>query len=203
MSFTTLDKPCPGIPTVYYVGKTYTTVQIGTQCWLKENLDVGSMILFPQNPSNNGTIEKYCYGNKIENCTVYGGLYKWNEAVAYSTTPGTKGICPDGFHIPTKAEFEKLKTEVHSDDNALKAIGQGTGNGIGTNASGFSALLAGYQENNGVGFMFLRQRTYFWSSTEYSTNNAYCMVLIDDFGNLGTISFSSIFEGRSVRCIKD
>ena len=67
---------CPGIPTVDYGGKTYNTVKIGSQCWLKENLDVGTMILSSQNPSNNGVIEKYCYNDLLSNCTIYGGIYQ-------------------------------------------------------------------------------------------------------------------------------
>jgi uncharacterized protein (TIGR02145 family) len=83
------------------------------------------------------------------------------------TNEGTQGICPDGWHIPTLAEFETLKATVNNDGNALKAIGQGTGDGAGTNTSGFSALLTGlrsvYGDFNGLGFT-----TDFWSSTEYS-----------------------------------
>jgi hypothetical protein len=45
--------PCPGTPTVDYADKTYHTVQIGGQCWLKENIDVGSMIDSMSNQSNN------------------------------------------------------------------------------------------------------------------------------------------------------
>ncbi|NUN10837.1 MAG: carboxypeptidase regulatory-like domain-containing protein, partial [Ignavibacteriaceae bacterium] len=147
-SFTTASgggggSSCVGVPTVTYEGKTYNTVQIGAQCWLKENLNVGTRINGNTNASNNGTIEKYCYDDNEANCNTYGGLYQWNEAMQYSTTPGTRGICPPGWHIPTKAEFDSLEAAVNNDGNALKAIGQGTGSGTGTNTSGFSALLAG------------------------------------------------------------
>src|SRR5665647_1782373 len=106
------QNPCPGVPTVDYGGKTYHTVQIGSQCWLKENLDVGIMIDSVTEPGNNGVIEKYCYNNNAANCTTYGGLYKWNEAMEYVTTPGIKGICPPGWHIPTHTELQKLDTTV-------------------------------------------------------------------------------------------
>jgi len=80
----TIDRFCIGIPTIIYEGKTYNSVQLGAQCWLKENLDVGIMILSNQNASDNGIIEKYCFNNDPNNCNIYGGLYKWNEAMAYS-----------------------------------------------------------------------------------------------------------------------
>jgi hypothetical protein len=52
-----------GVSKVSYEGKTYNTVLIGDQCWLKENLDVGEMIQGASNQTNNSIIEKYCYGN--------------------------------------------------------------------------------------------------------------------------------------------
>ncbi len=205
-SFTTASgssggSSCVGTPTVTYAGKTYNTVQIGTQCWLKENLDVGSMINGNQNPSNNSTIEKYCYNNDVNNCSTYGGLYQWNEAMAYSTTPGTKGICPDGWHIPTLAEFQTLGTAVSNNGNALKAVGQGTGSGAGTNVSGFSALLAGYRNNNS-NFNNLGNNTDFWSSTENNTNNAYNMNLNNNDSNIN-FNNNNKENGFSVRCLKD
>ncbi len=91
---------CPGNPTVTDIdGNTYNTVQIGSQCWLKENLNVGEMINGNENMNNNGTIEKYCYGNDLANCHTYGGLYQWDEMMQYSTTQAVQGICPLDWHI--------------------------------------------------------------------------------------------------------
>lgn len=196
-------RPCTDVPTIEYAGKTYNTVQIGTQCWLKENLDIGNMILVKQNPSNNTTIEKYCYENKTENCDKYGGLYQWNEAMAYNTTPGSKGICPDGFHIPTNAEIEALAKfpEINNKGNALKAIGQGTGSGVGTNTSDFSAFLAGYRNYNGT-FLNIGTNTYIWSSPDSNTNLAYYMGL--NFFDSNILMSNSLKDyGFSVRCVKD
>ena len=117
--------PCPGTPTLVYGNTVYNTVKIGSQCWLKENLNVGVMIDSAANPSSNGVIEKYCYRNDTTNCVKYGGLYQWDEAMAYSTTSGVQGICPSGWHIPTEGECAFLATTVGNDGNALKAIGQG------------------------------------------------------------------------------
>ena len=79
----TVSAPCPGTPTVYYAGQTYHTVQIGSQCWLVENINAGTMINGSQSQKNNGIIEKYCYNNNSANCATYGGLYQWAEAVQY------------------------------------------------------------------------------------------------------------------------
>ncbi|MFA5803862.1 MAG: FISUMP domain-containing protein [Melioribacteraceae bacterium] len=195
--FTTVSGPsgpCPGIPTVLYTGKTYNTVQIGTQCWLKENLDVGAMIQVNQNPSNNGTIEKYCYDNNPNNCATYGGLYQWNEAMAYSTTPGAQGICPTGWHIPTKTEFETLAATVKNDGEALKANG--------TNTSGFSGLLAGFRYDSGNFYNF-GYETFFWSSTEYDSSSAYYLSLTYLLNRNTYFYYNYKGYGYSVRCLKD
>ena len=91
-------------------GQSYNTVQIANQCWMAQNLNVGSKINGSDEQSNNGTIEKYCYNNDAANCAVYGGLYQWDELMNYLTssnaTPsGRQGICPDGWHIPSEAEW--------------------------------------------------------------------------------------------------
>jgi uncharacterized protein (TIGR02145 family) len=195
------QNPCPGVATVFYSGKTYNTIQIGTQCWLKENLDIGTMIDSIANASNNGIIEKYCYGNNPANCNIYGGLYQWNEAMQYDTTQGAQGICPTGWHIPTNAELQTLFTTVSNDGNSLKAIGQGTGSGAGTNTSGFSALLAGYRLNNGY-FSYLGYTTNFWSSTEYNATYAYSMFIYSNVSNI-YLSYDNKDYGYYVRCIKD
>lgn len=194
--------PCANTPTVSYAGKTYHTVQIGNQCWLKENLDVGTMISGSSNQTNNGLIEKYCYSNNTANCNTYGGLYQWNEAMQYVTTQGAKGICPNGWHIPTLAELEALRDAVGGNGNKLKREDQGIGAGQGTNESGFSALLAGYRDYDG-NFYELNSFAYFWSSTERSASGAYSMQLT--YGN-SAIYLSSYYgkaEGLSVRCLKD
>lgn len=193
--------PTEDASTVTYSGKVYHTVKIGNQTWLKENLDVGTMIQETANPSNNGVIEKYCYGNDTANCNKYGGLYQWSETMAYDTTNGAKGICPDGWHIPTKAEFDTLLLEVHYNSNSLKAVGQGTGSGVGTDSSGFSALLAGYRDYYGY-FNFLSYTISFWSSTVENATGASNVYLWYDDSEVN-MSGSGKGAGFSVRCIKN
>ena len=196
VSFTTSTgggggEPCPGIEKVYYEGGPnsdgggayYNTVQIGDQCWLKENL-------------NYETANSWCYDNNTGNCETYGRLYTWQAAMNGSTTQGTKGICPDGWHIPTRAEFETLIASVNNDGNALKAIGQN-----GTNTSGFSALLAGNRSSNG-NFNALGVGTGFFSSTEYSSSDAYHLSLSYPISNISFRDHAKDW-GFSVRCVQD
>ncbi|MDR3666052.1 MAG: FISUMP domain-containing protein [Ignavibacteriaceae bacterium] len=187
--------PCPGMPTVTYAGQTYNTVAIGDQCWMRENLNIGSLINGTINQSDNGIIEKYCYNNDSVKCSIYGGLYQWDEAMQYDTTEGAKGICPIGWHVPTWNDFSILKTYVGNNSNDLKDFGQGSGSGAGTNASGFSALLAGgiYQGK----FMSLGIVAVYWSSTL-----AYYLELVN---NSKTIFGGPIdkIAGNSIRCIND
>jgi len=192
--------PCEGINTVSYEGKTYNTVAIGNQCWLKENLDVGTMIQGNQNASNNGVIEKYCYDNNPSNCATYGGLYQWNEAMKYTVQSGAQGICPPGWHIPTLAELQTLASTVNNNGNALKAVGQGSGDGAGTNTSGFSALLAGQYVTNT--FFGLDGYSFYWSSIETDLSKANYMSLYWGDGNL-ILPQREKGEGFSIRCIKD
>jgi uncharacterized protein (TIGR02145 family) len=190
--------------TVEYQGKVYNTVLIGNQCWLKENLDIGTMITSegPEDyQTNNGIIEKFCYDNDEGNCNVYGGLYQWDEAMQYITTEGAQGICPDGWHIPTLDEFESLKEAVNNDGNSLKAIGEGSGDGTGTNTSGFSALLAGDRENDGS-FYYPGIAAYFWSSKNYTTSSSIRLILSGFDENID-LTIGDRRNGFSVRCLED
>ncbi|MFC2135335.1 FISUMP domain-containing protein [Bacteroidota bacterium] len=192
---------CPGIPTVTYEGKTYHTILIGSQCWLKENLDVGTMLnsnTSGDNQTNNGVKEKYCYDNNPANCTTYGGFYQWDEAMQYSTTQGTRGICPSGWHIPTYAELQTLESFVNDEAKKLLEIGE---SGSATNETGFSALLSGYRGSNG-NFYNTGTETFFWSSTQSSTFSSYYLKIIN---NLSDIELNYFYKeyGYSVRCLKD
>lgn len=211
---------CPGVATVVYEGKTYNTIQIGNQCWLRENLNVGERINGINNQTNNSTIEKYCYNNDDANCTTYGGLYQWAEAVQYSngatntTSPNTpfsghvRGICPEGWHIPTSAEFQTLQSFVggRTEGNRLKATTQGTFGGVGTNTSGLCALLAGNRRGDGsfhaLGYY---GGAYFWSLTEFDNEIADNLCLYDQYlyGYNIYPENSSKGDGFSVRCLKD
>ncbi len=174
---------------------------MGTQCWLKENLDIGTLIPGTSVQNDNGIIEKYCYLDNQSNCDTYGALYQWTEAMQYTITPGTQGICPPGWHIPTLVEFETLSGAVSMSGNALKATGQGSGAGAGTNTSGFSALLSGRRYSNGT-FGGSGGIGVFWCSNQYNDFYATYMHLYNTGTNIGLTDLSKKY-GFSVRCLKD
>ena len=150
--------------TITYGGQTYQTVIIGTQCWMKENLNIGVPILGSSYQTDNGTLEKYCYNNNASNCDTYGGLYQWDEMMQYVTTEGTQGICPTGWHLPSDAEWCILENYVDAGTvlciggmrgidagGNLKEIGTthwSSPNEGATNSSGFTALAGGRHYNS-------------------------------------------------------
>ena len=191
---------------VSYGGQLYNTVLIDDQCWLKENLNIGSMISSTQNQSDDGGIEKYCYGNLMENCDIYVGLYQWNEMMQYITTEGTQGICPPGWHIPTDGEWTALTDHL---GGVLVAGGEmketGTAhwnspNTEATNSSNFTALPGGISEN-GI-FNNMGRWGIFWSSTEYNTSEAYRLLLYYNFPDVSRYR-NPKGHGLSVRCLMD
>jgi len=190
-----------GVEKVYYADKLYNTVLIDNQCWLRENLDVGVMIAGVNNPTDNKTIEKHCFNNDISNCEKFGGLYHWLEAMQYTRREGVQGICPRGWHLPTRDEIENLRTSVNNDGNSLKDRGRGTGWGVGTNTTGFSILMAGLRETNGD-FGRMGLNTYFWSSSQESPTQTYYLGL-NSFMNDIFIHIYYYRNSFSIRCLKD
>ena len=213
--------PCPGTPTVTYEGQVYNTIQIFSQCWLKENLNVGTMIPGYQDMEDNDTIEKYCYGNNPANCDNYGGLYIWDEMMQYTTQQGVQGICPPDWHLPADEEWKILEGSVDSHHgigdqvwdlygmrgydagNNLKATSGWSGNGNGTDLFGFSGLPGGgYLYNNGS-FYYIGLINLYWSSSEGNITSAwnrffkYDSLQVDrDYGDNKGFGFS-------VRCIRN
>ncbi|MBW6460450.1 MAG: hypothetical protein K0B08_07735 [Bacteroidales bacterium] len=212
--------PCPGMPTVAYGGKVYNTIQIFSQCWLKENLNLGVMINGTMEQSNNGTIEKYCYENKQDSCTKYGGLYQWNEAMQYTTQPGAQGICPPGWHIPRDEEWKVLEGAADSqygidnniwDNNGYRGYNAGTNlkntsgwyfNGNGTDLYGFSGLPGGRRIDYWSRFDDVLEFSHWWSSKGSNLGIAWYRSL--HYGSPGiSRNFSHKVYGHSVRCLRN
>ena len=140
--------------------QVYKVVKIGQQWWMQESLNIGTRIDDNLNDADNGIIEKYCYDNKDSMCTIYGGLYQWEETMDYSPSdnanPGTtQGICPVGWHVPPIAEFNELDVLLGGSNYAggkLKEAGTShwaEPNAAATNESGFTALPGGFRYDYG------------------------------------------------------
>ena len=214
------NKTCGGTLTDTRDGQTYTTVQIGTQCWMAENLNIGTRIDDNNDQTYNGTIEKYCYDNNPANCDTYGGLYQWDEMMQYTTTEGTHGICPSGWHLPTDAEWKTLEmhlgmSQASADSTTYRGTDEGSklagneplwinGNldhnsNFGT--SGFTSLPGGYWtiEDN---FRHLTSYAFFWSSSEMFGPIAWGRQLFCADARVFRDHYDK-YNGHSVRCVRD
>ena len=177
-------------------------ITVGTQTWAKANLNVGTMITGTANQTNDSTLEKYCYGNTESNCTTYGGLYQWNEAMQYITAEGAQGICPVDSHIPSDNDWKILEmqlgmTQVQADAIDLRGTDQGTKLKSG-GSSGLNVPLAGYRSAVGS-FLDLSSIGSLWSSSESGAD-----VWGRDLSSSGaTVSrYTSVKGyGYSVRCL--
>jgi uncharacterized protein (TIGR02145 family) len=192
-------------------GKSYNTVQIGTQCWMSQNLNIGTRINYNQNQGNNATIEKFCYNNLESNCDLFGGLYQWEEMMQYTTTPGAQGICPADWHLPTDAELTTLTTYLGGIGVAggkMKETGTAhwtSPNAGATNESGFSALPGGFRNYIG-GMGLLYDRSSIWSSTINGGAGYDCSWNVDLYYNHDDVDRQGgamWVNGFSVRCVKD
>ena len=223
-------QPCPGTPTVTDIdGNIYNTVQIGNQCWMKENLRTthyadNTVITFGETYSD---IMPYCYlpNNDESNVAAYGYLYNWAAVMHGATSSeanpsGVQGVCPDGWHVPSDVEWTQLSDYVSSrseyvcgdtDSQIAKALASTNGwhsseysctVGFGqstNNATGFSALPAGYYFGDYDNF---GSGADFWSGTANDESTAYYRHL--GFSNADVFRYSGvIYYGFSVRCLRN
>ena len=184
--------------------QTYKTVTIGSQTWMAENL-------------NYETANSFCYEDNVSNCTKYGRLYTWAAAMdsagVYSenskdcgyghycrVNSPARGICPEGWHVPTWAEWYTLYSAIGSTPYAMQAKGFDNWPDA-TDAYGFSALPAGHCYQGfcyGVGLF-----ASFWSASEGSSEGAYEWILGADEADFSIGHGSEKICSFSVRCVKD
>ena len=237
-------------------GNIYNTVQIGSQCWLKQNLNVGTMVnMVFGTPctqvggvwscqTNDSLAEKHCFNNLAANCVSLGGLYNWAEAMnipssynatTYSFSGYHQGLCPIGYHIPSDKEWLILEQYTNSfinssaaqypcdytfaygyvynrcaDDagslpygakgvgKSLKAIGKGTGPGVGDDLVGFSDMVVGQIWVSA----FNTNYSNYWTSTQNNPWSAWIRGLYYSFSGINRGNYVKGL-GFSVRCLKD
>ncbi|MBA7533236.1 hypothetical protein ES705_25471 [subsurface metagenome] len=205
-------------------GTIYEAVTIGSQIWMAENLNVGTYVesintgSAHSDVSDNSIIEKYCYENNEAYCDTFGGLYDWNEMMQYVTTERTNGICPDGWHLPSDAEWKQLEmylgmTQAEADNTGWRGTDEGgklkeisttywvSPNTGATNESGFTALPFGYRLFFGS-FADVGLTSYFHSSTESGSSNAWDRYMNFNISQVYR-NIAGKTEGFSVRCVRN
>jgi uncharacterized protein (TIGR02145 family) len=174
--------------------QSYETIEIGSQCWFRENLNYGSMIQSDATAGENCIVEKFCYTNIAGNCSQNGGLYQWQEMMDYQPIESSQGICPPGWHIPTEGEWMAL----FSYFSGLAYAGRELKTG---GSSGFNALLSGsnFQQQS---WSFQGFSGFFWSSTSFGSNRSISHAL--NIHNDGVSTSHALHSNAfSVRCIRD
>jgi uncharacterized protein (TIGR02145 family) len=197
--------PCKGTEAVKHGGQLYATVQIDNECWLKENLNIGTMIHGDSTMTDNDIIEKYCYDNDPANCLEYGGLYQWNELMQYTEGDGAQGICPHGWHITSIDEWNNL-TAIHP-GFTVKEHGTthwAEGNNA-TNSTGLTILPGGYKWWSNGNYEQLTTYAAFYTSTKLPSPPSWGVWFKGFFYNSSGSEYGNAYEthGDAVRCIKD
>lgn len=205
-------------------GNVYTTIEIGDQIWMAENLRTTR---YADGTTISGA---YAYDNSDENADNYGKLYTWDAVMGGSASSdqnpsGVQGVCPNGWHVPSDAEWTQLTDYITGglatggiQLRSCRQINSPLGGDCdteehprwdehpvhhGTDEYGFGALPGGYRPESGD-FFQMSWDAYFWSSTqeEGGGDRAWRRFIYYDFPQLqrGLIWKTSAF---SVRCVKN
>ena len=214
-------------------GNSYDAVKIGDQVWLAANLRTtkyadGTSIPIGDTYLHGGGYRYYPYG-KAPNVEEYGYLYDWyavmkGEQGRSSNPSGVQGVCPHGWHVPSKQEWQELVNNVEclKTNTVVKALASTTGweenKYIGSpgyvpitnNTTGFNALPTGMFTGK---YVLFGNGTMFWSATDELTywggdcncdSCAYASEIMD--GSTNMLIYSNYNDKRfgfSVRCIRD
>jgi uncharacterized protein (TIGR02145 family) len=184
-------------------------VTIGKQVWMSENLNVDKFRNGDPIPQAKSDAEweearenkqpAWCYyDNDPSNGTKYGKLYNW-----YAVND-PRGLAPNGYHIPTDAEWTKLTDYLGGRDLACRKMKSKSGwdeHGNGTNSSGFSGLPGGYGNYSGS-FYSIGKAGVWWSSTEDDASSAWSRILLYTNGSVDRSTHGK-GKGLSVRCLRD
>ena len=202
-------------------GQTYKIVKIGKQIWMAENLNYA----YTGVPFESGEITfdstSWCYDNDPANCAKYGRLYTWSAAMdsvgrwstngkgcgdetMCSPTYPVRGVCPEGWHLPTRIEWNKLFSLDGYTSTAAERLKSASGwadNGNGSDIYSFAVLPAGtripIEGYVGEGFC-----TTFWTSD--SDDDYYADVKAMNYNSKGVSEYGfHKNSGFSVRCVKD
>jgi uncharacterized protein (TIGR02145 family) len=207
-------------------GNLYNTVTIGTQTWMVENLKTTKYCNGDPIPNitdasewGNLSIGTCCdYDNTLSNCSIYGKLYNWYAV------DDSRNIAPTGWHVPSEEEWTTLKNYMTANLGASSSVAKALASNIywaryavnggstpdpgavsndltKNNGTGFTALPGGYINYYGQ-FYEINRGGYWWSSTAYNADTAYCQLMSWD-GNIISSNNESKVDGFSVRLVRD
>jgi uncharacterized protein (TIGR02145 family) len=189
-TFLPSNLPC-GLPlTDIRDNKTYATVQIGSQCWMAEDLNYGYTIDESTNQRDNCIPEKYIRNSS----SVIHNYYQWDELMQYDEIVSTQGLCPPAWHVPTEADWNTLFANYTNNAFAgspLKYSG----------FSGFDALVNGARHLNQA-WDYSGFAGFFWSSTAHGALKAWGHGMNDVDPSVS--AYPALRNNAfSVRCIRD
>jgi uncharacterized protein (TIGR02145 family) len=171
-----------------------STTTIGTQEWVTEDLKVTKF--------HNGEDIPLVTDNKqwsqlttAAYCITPDGNYLYN----WYAVNDSRGLAPEGFHVPSDDEWTELTKSLGGEDIAGKELKSTDWNG--TNSSGFSASPKGFRDSNYGIFYNLGFLGYWWSATAYDTHYAYSRDLTPNYSDIYR-NYFNLQSGFSVRCIK-
>ena len=182
-------------------GQVYDTAQIGDQVWMAQNL-------------NYKTNDSYCYSEKYSQitnkyCKMYGRLYKIGK-----TLEMTGGVCPEGWHVPSKDEwmtlFKTVVAQVNAGVHLKSKTGwkESSGDVSGKDDFGFTALPGGLG-HSGSGYEYMGMNAWFLTTTVSDLSDQESCSDCMDIVNFVYNAEDAIFDHRtveyavSVRCLKD
>lgn len=166
-------------------GQKYPLIGMGSQLWFAANL-------------NYETDSSWCYNDSTANCDKYGRLYRLAEAAAVKED---SLLCPKGFHVPDKEEFETFTEFVKQwcpSGESLSPVLKSKSSG-GTDYFGFSALLIGARDDGA--YHASGSVSYFCSRGLPTANSVRRWRVAEDLSF--TYETVAVKSTCFIRCVKD
>ena len=191
------DETC-GQPITDIDNNSYETMPVHRLCWMASNLRTtrysdGTTIPF-------AIVYSYPYDpNNTDNLMTFGRLYNWTSASKAAAATPLQGVCPDGWRLPTQAEFEELstfytETQLRSTANWIQ--------GAGTNESGFNKQPGGFYNGTTGICERLGASAHFYTADTQANGVIY---QISDY-SCDSVTYDvtdNPQDGRSIRCVRD
>jgi len=167
-------------------GNVYTTIRLGTQLWMAENYRV-------QHSPSGRPVSSFVFNDDPDRYGQFGRLYQWDTTMDSAVTAGARGICPEGWHVPSDDDWRTLMSYLGGESAAGRKLLPGQ-------ASGFEAYPSGGADYMGR-YVYFGEEAMFWSSTMTDTERANHWGVNRD----GRLSVFAARKGArvAVRCVQD